>query len=380
MSSDRAARVAGCLAAALAVACGPGEAPEVVAPPPAVVVEPVRVVDLEDRIEATGELQAPEHAEIAAEVAGRISEIAVREGNRVEADTVVLEIDREGRELDLQSARAGLAEARASLAEQEREVARIRQLHERQVASESRLDTAKTQLALARSRVDAARAALGVAERALRKASVRAPFSGFVARRLVSRGEFVQAGQPLFELVALDPIEVELHLPEVDSGRVVVGQAVAVRVAPHPDEVFHGRLSYVSPTIDPRSRTLRVKAELANADGRLRPGLFARADLGLSHRPGVALVPEEAILQRADGAVVFRLVGDDRVERLVIGTGVFHQGAVEATRGLADGVLVVTRGHAELLDGERVLVRDGLDAAPVDPAAISSAPRPETRP
>ena len=90
-------------------------------------------------------------------------------------------------------------------------------------------------------------------------------------------------------------------MAEVDSSRVQPGQTVDVRVAPFPDEVFQATVTLVSPTIDPATRTLRVKATLANAEGRLRPGLFARADLGVSTRDDVLMIPEEAVLQRADG-------------------------------------------------------------------------------
>jgi membrane fusion protein (multidrug efflux system) len=336
--------------------CGDGKD---AAPPrlPPVRVEPVRVQTLQDRIEATGELQATDHAEIAAEVAGRVTEILVPEGEFVETGTVVLEIDRERRELDLATARAQLAQARASSGEQERDTRRIHELHGRGVASDSQLDQADTALTLARARLDAAEAAAGVARRALQDSSVAAPFAGFVGVERVSRGEFVAVGQPLFELVALDPIEVELHLPEVDSGRVALGQPVRVRVAPFPEEVFRARLSFVSPTIDPRTRTLRVKAELDNSDGRLRPGLFAHADLGIAERAGVVMVREEAILQRAEGAVLFRLIGSERVERVQVSTGTHRDGWVEVTEGLARGDEVVVRGHADLSDGMAVAVQ-----------------------
>jgi membrane fusion protein (multidrug efflux system) len=219
-------------------------------------------------------------------------------------------------------------------------------------------------VALARSGVGGAAARLGVAQRALSDATVTAPFSGLVARRYVSRGEYVTAGHKLFELVSLDPIEVEFFLPEVDSSRVRVGQSVEVRVAPHPDEIFLATVTVVSPTIDTRTRTLRVKAELVNSDGRLRPGLFARVDLGIATRRGIAMIPEEAVLQRADGAVVFRLGPGDRVERRVIETGVYREGAVEVTGGIEVGDLVVSRGHSALADGELVVPRDP-DGTPV---------------
>lgn len=340
-----------------------------------VTITPVVVMDLEDRIEATGQLVARDHAKIAAEVSGRVTEIVVDEGRSVRAGDPVLRIDPERRQLERDSARARVDEARAALREQERSYRRVAELRERGVASDEQRDQAETALKLARSRYAAAEAELGVHERALRDASVAAPFDGFVAKRFVSRGEYVAPGNELFELVALDPIEVEFHLPETDSSRVALGQTVDVRVTPFPDEIFDGQVTIVSPTIDPRSRTLRVKAQLPNPDGRLRPGLFARIDLGVALRPEIPMVLEEAILHRAEGAIVFRVVDGSRVERVAVETGTHHVGHVEVTKGLSPGDRVVSRGGDRLVDGQSVLARnpDGTLAAP-GPPDVASAP------
>jgi membrane fusion protein (multidrug efflux system) len=156
----------------------------------------------------------------------------------------------------------------------------------------------------------------------------------------------------------LDPIEVEFAVTEVDSGRVAIGQTVEVRLAPFPDESFLAEVSFVSPTIDPATRTLRVKAELANPRGRLRPGLFARIDLGVSLREHVPMVPEEAILQRSDGAVVFRVDGDDRASRVLVKTGQHQEGFVEIVLGVEIGDLIVSRGQSRLADGQRIVPRN----------------------
>ena len=144
----------------------------------------------------------------------------------------------------------------------------------------------------------------------------------------------------------------------VDSGRVALGQTVGVRVSPFPDETFGATVTFVSPTIDTRTRTLRVKAQLENRESRLRPGLFARVDLGISSREGVLMILEEAILQRADGAVVFRANGQNRVARVVIETGVYHEGYVEVVKGLASGDIIVLRGQARLVEGQPVVPRN----------------------
>lgn len=337
--------------------CGEDAGPPAVTAPPVMIGE-VEAQRVEDRIEATGQLLARSQAAVAAQVGGQVTRVVRDEGEEIAEGELVIEIDPERRQLETASARAMLAQAEAQAAEAERELGRIEKLHAQGVAADAKLDQVRTAVRAARSSRDSLQAQLGMAERSLRDSSVTAPFAGLVARRYVSEGEFVAPGQKLFDLVALDPIEVEFHLPERDSSRVTVGAPVAVRVAPFPDEVFEARVTVVSPTIDSSTRTLRVKAELANPDGRLRPGLFARADLGVAVRDGVAMIPEEAVLQRSDGPVAFRLVGTDRVERRALELGVIRGGRIEVRSGLAIGDRVVVRGQSDLVDGAAVSVRD----------------------
>jgi membrane fusion protein (multidrug efflux system) len=344
--------------------CG-GEPPAKTVTAPPVMVGTVEAHRIEDRIEATGQLLARSQAAVAAQVGGQVTRIVRDEGSSVANAELVIEIDPERRKLEAESARALHAQAEAQEREAARELARMEKLHAQGVAADAKLDQVRTALSAARASREAFAAQLGMAERSVRDSSVTAPFAGLVARRWVSEGEFVAPGQKLFDLVALDPIEVEFHLPERDSSRVSLGAPVSVRVAPFPDEVFHATVTVVSPTIDPTTRTLRMKAELSNADGRLRPGLFARADLGVAVRDGVAMIPEEAVLQRADGPVAFALVGPDRVGRRALELGVIREGRVEVVSGLEVGERVVVRGQSDLVDGAAVSVRD-MAGTPVD--------------
>ncbi|MFQ5698798.1 MAG: efflux RND transporter periplasmic adaptor subunit [Myxococcota bacterium] len=362
--TPRASRVCRGLAlAGLLFGCGPEaqESRPVGAP---VVLANVELRDLQERIEAPGELVAKNRAQIAAEVDGQITAVLVDEGDSVEPGAEIVLIDPDRQEMRLEDAEARVAEARADVTERERSLRRTRALRRRDVASQAQVDEAATQLATARARLLAAQANLGVARRALADSKLRAPFAGLIARRLVSRGEYVRSGQPLFELVSLDPIEVEFRVVETDSGRVRKGQPVDVRVAPFPDRVFRATVSIISPTLDRRTRTLRVKALLHNPGGTLRPGLFARVDLGIAERHAVTMVPEEAVLQRADGSIVFRALPDDRVERRRVRTGLHRDGWVEIVSGLSGRDRVVRRGQTELIDGSLISARNP-DGTPV---------------
>ena len=311
-----------------------------------------------DRIQATGQLLAQAEASVAAQAGGAVTSVARDEGARVERGEVIFEIDPKLRKLELESVRAKVVQARAQLKEAQREAERLERLAAQNAASVSQVDHAQTQLDMTRSGLAAAGAQLGLAERALANASVVAPFAGLIARRHVSAGEYVKTGEKLFDLVALDPVEVEFYLSEFDSARVAVGQIVTVKVAPYPGEVFEGVVSVVAPTIDSSTRTRRAKALLQNADGRLLPGTFSQVDLGIAEREGVIMVRKEAILQRADGSVIFRLVGADHVERVPVEVGTQHGELVEILGAVAEGDGIVVRGHTGLQDGSVVSLRD----------------------
>ena len=367
-----------CVAALALSACRP-HAKDAQAQAPPVATVTVAARDLEERIGASGELEAQLRTTLAAEVAGRVTRVVLDEGAPVVAGTIVVEIDPERRALELDAAKARVAQAEAQLAKAKREAERVRTLFQSKVGSQQQLDGANTALEVAQADAAAARAQQGVARRALSDASVTAPFAGLLARRHVNVGEFVQSGAPLFDLVSLDPIDVVFHLAEVDSSRVAVGQEVEVHVAPYPERTFDARVAMVSPTIDPATRTLRVKATLPNPEGVLRPGLFARADLGVAERKGVTLIPSEAVLQRASGPIVFVVAGD-RVQKRDVQLGAFYRDGVEVQSGVAAGEVVVTRGHSGLVDGAvvRVAESDGHSSPPAagSPPGVASAAEP----
>jgi RND family efflux transporter MFP subunit len=358
--SSRILSAFGLLVALASLGCSEEHAAEGALELPLVALQTVTLVDLEDRITAVGELVATHHTRIAAEVDGRVTELLLTEGEFVRAGQPLIELDPAKRRLKFSSAQAQVSEAAASVDNVERQLARQRELFGRKITSQSTLDDAETALRLAQAKLEAAEANLGVEARALEESTVRAPFDGLVVERIVSLGEYVKLGEPLAELVSLHPIDVEFRVAEIDSGFVHSGQDVEVQVAPYPDRSFKATVTMVSPIIDPKTRTLRVKAALDNTQGLLRPGLFARADLGLSIHKDVALVPSSAVLQRVDGPVVFVLAEEDHVERRVVELGSFREGEIEVISGLAAGDQILVNGQADLLDGQKVRIFSGL--------------------
>ena len=331
---------------------------------PSVSIFRLEAVTLNEEIQASGDLQARFHTMVAAEVAGRITELSIDEGGSVTAGAIVIKIDPARHELDLAAAEARLSQARANRRKERSQTARIRELRSQSVSSVRQLEEAENALALAQSAVRAEQAAVGVARRAVNDSSVAAPFEGLVARRAVELGEFVQSGTELFELVSLDLLEAVFSLTELDTERVRAGQKVAISVGAFPNRTFEGVVTFVAPTVDPETRTLRIKAEVDNAEALLRPGLFARVNLGVARRENVMMVPQESLLQRAGGASLYRVIDEDRVERVTVETGATEKNMVEVRGNLRPGDRIVRRGHGGLADGMVVVVQ-GATRAPV---------------
>ena len=172
----------------------------------------------------------------------------------------------------------------------------------------------------------------------------------------------MQKGKSLFELVSLDPLEAIFSLTELDTERVRLGQTVAISVGAFPERNFRGVITFVAPTVDPETRTLRIKAQVDNSGELLRPGLFARVSLGVDRREGVLMVPAESLLQRVGGASLYLVrtdgEGEEVVERVSVETGTTAGDMVEIRGGIRAGDRVVRRGHGGLANGMVVVVRE----------------------
>ncbi len=301
----------------------------------------VRVETLARTLPAVGTLRSIESVVVRPEIAGRIETIAFREGQSVAAGDSLFTLD--GSIL-----RAQLAEARASLQLSRANHARAAELFQQKVGSAQARDQA-----LANMRVDEARVA--VAEAQLSKTQVRAPFAGIVGLRQVSPGDYVTVGQDVVNLEKIDVLKVDFAVPEMALPEVAEGQVVTISVDAFPGRGFEGRVHAIDPLIDARGRSIAIRAHVDNADGALRPGLFARIGLVVARLENALLVPEEAIVPVGNDRFVFRVV-NGQAAMAKVRTGERRPGAVQIVEGLSPGDRVVTAGQIKLRDGMPVTV------------------------
>ncbi|MDQ3211169.1 MAG: efflux RND transporter periplasmic adaptor subunit, partial [Acidobacteriota bacterium] len=186
--------------------------------------------------------------------------------------------------------------------------------------------------------------------------SIRAPFSGQIAERLVSIGDYVTRGARVATVVRIDPMRVELTVPEQSVSLVRVGQPVRVTVDAYPGEAFTATVRYVSPSLRADQRALTVEALARNSDGRLKPGLFATALIQQPQGAPALLVPATAIETVAGTSRVY-VVKEGKVEERIITAGETIDRHVEVTSGLAEGDVVAADPKGKLADGTPVRVK-----------------------
>jgi membrane fusion protein (multidrug efflux system) len=350
------------LAAALALAvtgCGPQEAGGAGGPPGgmALSVETATITpqSLSSGLQTVGSLRADEAVVVRPEIAGRIERIHFQEGGHVRAGQALFS-------LDASLAQASLNEALANLENSRRAATRAGELSQQQLIAQADYDRARAAFGVDAARVASARTMLA-------KSTLRAPFAGQVGLREVSVGAYVNSGDPLLTLVRLDPIEVDFSVPENALAQLARGQQVAVSVDAYPGEQFAGALVAIDPVIDPDSRSIRLRAQLANPDGRLRPGQFARLRLRQGDAAAVLLVPEQALMQDGDTRFVYTVV-EGKAKKTVVKTGQRVPGKVEVIAGLGAGAVVITAGQA------KPMLRDGTPVQPLPPEAAPAPAKP----
>jgi membrane fusion protein (multidrug efflux system) len=290
-------------------------------------------------IRAVGTLQSDESVKIAPEVAGRIAEIAFKEGEPVAAGAVLVKLDDAlvRAEIDEAQARYDLAKANFDRAQA---LARTGNVTERaRDEAVANFETARATLELAKVR--------------LAKHALTAPFAGVVGLRKVSAGAFIAIGTEVVNLEKIDSLKVDFKIPEVFLGDVAVGQTIDVTVDALGGRIFTGAIYAIDPQVDVNGRALQIRARLPNPDGALRPGLFARITIKGRTPQNVVMVPESAIVPRGGENYVYR-VQDGKAMETKVSLGERKAGQVEVRQGLDPEVTVITAGHQRLRDGAPV--------------------------
>jgi RND family efflux transporter MFP subunit len=319
------------------------------APAPEVQVTSPRRGDIHRFVALPGSLRANQQVTLHAKVAGYLRAISVDRGDAVKAGQVLAELD--------------LPELAAERARHEAEVAVARTEVDRLKVAQAKAPDLVTPQS-----VDAAAARLAVAEATLRQNAallaygrIAVPFAGVVTARHVDPGAFVPAATAGANPVAAAIVSIAdysvvraiVAVPEVESARVAVGQPLLLTTDALPGRVFRALVSRQAGALDERTRTLTVEADLPNADGALRPGMYVNARIGVELHRDALLVPSAALVREKAAGFLF-LFADGKASRVPVKYGFNDGTSVEILEGIAANVRVIIPGKATLAPGQSV--------------------------
>jgi membrane fusion protein, multidrug efflux system len=317
-----------------------------VAPPPTdVTVATVEQASWQRSIAGTGSLTAVQDVFVTNEERGLVTAVHFESGQFVTEGSPLLTLDAT---VDTAVLARLIAEQRLAGVQYERAAKLVRD----KTMSQSQFDEAA-------ARRDQVAADVAAQQARVTKKTIRAPFSGTLGIRRVDVGDYLVPGSPIVSLQTLDPIFVDSAAPEKFLPALALKQEIQVKVQAYPNEWFRGQITAIEPGIDPETRMVRLRAELPNADHRLRPGMFAEINAVQGMGETLLVVPETAITYSPYGNSVFVVVEGKSglsVERRQVETGESQGGMVAVTKGLALSERVVTVGQNKLRNGMAVAI------------------------
>ena len=342
-------------------------------------------------VDVVGTLAAVDQVTVSSEADGKVQKINADLGDRVRAGQVLIELDDEKQRYAYEQQQAALARTlaqygapdpehlpdieqtpeakrtKADLAQAEQAYERAAELFKRTLIPQQGLDDARTAVETKKASYDASlhnarnlrasirgsEAEMKLAARRLRDAAIRAPFDGYVEKRLVNLGELVKAQMPVMAIVRLDPLKVIAEIPEKMAPWIAEGRPVELRVDAYRDRTFTGKVTRISPAVNTSTRAFPFEAVVPNADAVLKPGTFARVHVESGKVDDVLTLPYAALQYRYGVNRVFVVQGDrlavrelqvgervgDRIE-IVSGVKAGEQVAITDVESLADGALV----------------------------------------
>ena len=359
-----------------------------------VTLETVKEETVKRAVDLVGTLAAVDQVTISSEADGKVSRILADLGDRVKAGQPLILVDREKQQYNFDQQRATLEKslaqlgasdpqhlpepektpdvqkAAADLAQAKQAHDRASQLFKRTLIPQQTLDDAATTLQSKqasydlslqnaknlRASIQASEASMKLADRQLRDTEIRAPFDGYVEKRLVNLGELVKTQTPVMAIVRVDPLKVIAEIPEKMAPWIKDGQPVQLKVDAYPDRAFTGKVSRISPAVNTATRAFPFEALVPNQEAVLKPGTFARVHIESDKTDTVLTLPYSAMQYRYGVNRVFVVDGDKlSVRELKVGDRLGER--IEILGGVKSGERVAVTDVDKLADGQRVTTK-----------------------
>jgi RND family efflux transporter MFP subunit len=328
---------------------------------PLVIVSTAQSDTVIKQVPLSGTVTSARIAQLSSEISGLVEKVNVEVGDTVQTGAVLIELEREIEQLTLEALRAGTTQSQAELADAKRRYQDAKRLRQQKSISENEL-----RLLEAEVEVDAATLKQKQAEEHRQQARVdrhtlRAPFSGVISERRTEKGEWIEPGNPVMTLVAVDDLRIEMRVPQEFYNRIDRNSSVSVTLDALPGREFEGAIDAIVPVSDASSRTFLIHVRVDAGDAILTPGMSAHGRLRLSTGRQGVVVSRDAILRYPDGRVTVWVIDPDSEPPTVtekrVTTGHSFDGLVTIREGLEAGEVVVVRGNESLQEGQQVRVQ-----------------------
>jgi len=324
-------------------------------------VEKVKRERIKKTIDTYGNILPYKRVIIYSKVPGILEKLYFDEGDRVKEGELLAEIEHKELELSIKGLKASLKMAEIELARIKKDFKRISFLYKEEVVSSQQYDNIKAGYEAAKARVESIKANLSLAEKKLKDSYITAPFSGIIEKKFVDEGEMITGSSmmkssPIYSFIKVDKVKIIGEVAENDFPCLKTGMKVFIKVDAYPEKLFEGKVTDISPSIDPLSRTGKVKVEIDNPQYKLKPGMFARMKIIVKERKNTLVINEKSIFKENSKFFVW-VVKNGKVRKRYVEKGIEERGKVEILKGLEEGEEVVIEGGIGLKEGMEVEVR-----------------------
>jgi RND family efflux transporter MFP subunit len=318
-----------------------------------------------------GDIRAEVEVKVFAKIPDRIEAFFVDDGDRIQKGDPIAKVLATTIEQAVLQAEAGLTAAKAQEANMKVEYERAKRLNRENAMSTQQFDAIETQYEAASAQVTQAEAALNTTRTQLRDATVTAPISGIIGKRYYEVGDMASPTMPVVSIVQMNRVRIVVNATEEDLGRLAVGQKAEVQVRSYPDEVFVGQVQKISPILDPTTRLAEVDVIIANPEQKLKPGMYAEAEITTGILKDVLVVPRYSVIEstsmesvNGDERVVknyFIFVVNDssRAEQRLLDVDYVNYKQIAVRSGIELGERLVVSGQNNLRDGLPVDIVQG---------------------
>ncbi|HHF3219491.1 TPA: multidrug efflux RND transporter periplasmic adaptor subunit VmeC [Vibrio diabolicus] len=310
-----------------------------------VTVTEVQAVDWVPVIEAIGFIEPNQGVTVANETSGVIDKIAFDSGTQVKAGQPLVLLDSDVEKANLKSSQAKLPAAEAKYK-------RYQGLFKKGSISKEAYDEAEANYFSLKADIESLKATIDRRE-------IKAPFDGVVGIRNVYLGQYLQAGTDIVRLEDTSVMRLRFTVPQTDISRINIDQEVDIFVDAYPDQPFKGSISAIEPAVNVQSGLIQVQADIPNSDGKLRSGMFARANIILPKLENQVTLPQTAITFTLYGDNVYIVTeedGEKRVKQHVVKVGERSKDIAHILEGVKPGDVVVTSGQVRLSNHAKVSI------------------------